>query len=146
MSWTVYQRMWQILMIKKLKSRTCYFFDDMTSIENKIKVDEKSYKNILIYHIEFVIIKDFSYRTINSVNTLYLTINKMNGYIEDSNGNKYLTLISTDEGKGTLEKYEELWNEIRDLITSITNNSDNVHEKYMKIKFNSDDDLPLKEQ
>ena len=59
---------------------------------------------------------------------------------------KYLTLISTDEGKGTLEKYEELWNKIRDLITSITNNSDNVHEKYMKIKFNSDDDLPLKEQ
>ena len=33
---------------------------------------------------------------------------------------------------------------IRDLIRSITNNSENHDEKYMKIKFNSDDDLLLK--
>ena len=39
---------------------------------------------------------------------------------------------------------EELWNKIREITKSITNNSDNYHEKYMKIKFNSDDDLPLK--
>ena len=31
-----------------------------------------------------------------------------------------------------------------DLINSITTNSDDYDEKYMKIKFNSDDDLPLK--
>ena len=30
-----------------------------------------------------------------------------------------------------------------DLISSITANSDDYDEKYMKIKFNSDDDLPL---
>ena len=36
--------------------------------------------------------------------------------------------------------FEELWNIIRDLIRSISNNSDNYDEKYMKIKFNSDDD------
>ena len=39
---------------------------------------------------------------------------------------------------------EELRNKIREITKSITNNSDNYHEKYMKIKFNSDDDLPLK--
>ena len=33
----------------------------------------------------------------------------------------------------------------KDLIRSITNNSDNYDEKYMKIKFNSDDDLPVNE-
>ena len=33
---------------------------------------------------------------------------------------------------------------MRDLIRSITNNSDNYDEKYMKIKLNSDDDLRLK--
>ena len=33
---------------------------------------------------------------------------------------------------------------IRDLIWSITNNSDNYDKKYMKIKIDSDDDLPLK--
>ena len=31
-------------------------------------------------------------------------------------------------------------NKIKDLIKSITNNSDNYDEKYMKIKFNSDDE------
>ena len=39
---------------------------------------------------------------------------------------------------------EELRNKIREITKSITNNSDNYHEKYMEIKFNSDDDLPLK--
>ena len=65
-------------------------------------------------------------------------------YIEESNGNDYLRLVPTDESKDTLKKYEELQNKIKDLIGSITSNSDNYDEKYMKIKFNSDDDVPLK--
>ena len=37
-----------------------------------------------------------------------------------------------------------MWSKIRDLIRSITNNSDDDYdEKYMKSKFNSDKDLPL---
>ena len=32
---------------------------------------------------------------------------------------------------------------IRDLIKQITNNPDDYDKKYLKIKFNSDDDLPL---
>ena len=43
-----------------------------------------------------------------------------------------------------MKKYDELWSKIRDLIRLITNNSDDYDEKYIKIKFNSDDDLPLK--
>ena len=38
---------------------------------------------------------------------------------------------------------EELWSKIRDLITLIIKNSDDYDENYMKIKFNSDDELPL---
>ena len=34
-----------------------------------------------------------------------------------------------------------MWNKIRDLIISVTKNSDD--EKYIKIKFNSGDELPL---
>ena len=34
-----------------VKNRTCYFFDDIINVEslnsNKIKIDERSYKNIL---------------------------------------------------------------------------------------------------
>ena len=41
-----------------------------------------------------------------------------------------------------MKKNEELLSEIRDLIRSKTNNSDDYDEKCMKIKFNSDDDLP----
>ena len=42
-----------------------------------------------------------------------------------------------------IKKYEELQIKIRDLIRSITKTSDNYDEKYMKIKFNLDDELPL---
>ena len=37
-------------------------------------------------------------------------------------------------------KYEEIGSKVRDLIRSITKNSDDYNEKYMKIKFN---ELPL---
>ena len=35
------------------------------------------------------------------------------------------------------------WSMIRELIRSITKFSDDYDEKYIKIKFNSDDELPL---
>ena len=62
---------------------------------NKIKIDEKSYKNILIYCV--------GYMTPNSVKPLWLIINKINGYIEESNRNKYLALARVDKSKDTLK-------------------------------------------
>ena len=44
----------------------------------------------------------------------------------------------------THKKCDELCNTIRDIVGSVPNNSDNYDKKYMRIKFNSDDDLPLK--
>ena len=38
-------------------------------------------------------IKDLSYATINGVNPLHLIINKINGYIGKSNGNKCFMLV-----------------------------------------------------
>ena len=61
-------------------------------------------QNILIYHLEYVMVKDLSNVTINSISPFYLIINKINGYIEDSNGSRHLTLFPTDESKDTLEK------------------------------------------
>ena len=60
---------------------------------NNIKIDEKSYNNIFIYYIGYVTRKDSKHVKINSENPLYLIINKMNGYFEESNRNKYLTLV-----------------------------------------------------
>ena len=47
------------------------------------------------------------------------------------------------KAKKILKKYKELWIKIKDLIRSITKNSDHYDEKYMKIKFSSNDELPL---
>ena len=55
----------------------------------------------------------------------------------------YLTLVSTNESKDKIKKYEELWNKIRALIRSRTKNSDDYDQKYKKIHCNSDDVLPL---
>ena len=41
------------------------------------------------------------------------------------------------------KKYGDLWSRIRYLLRSITENSDDYDEKYLKINFDSDDILPL---
>ena len=108
---------------------------------NNIKIDEKPYKNILIYYTGYgTTKKDLK---IYSVNPLYLIFNKTNGYFEEINGNRYLTLVPTDESKDKIKKYEELEVKIRDLIKSVTKKSDDYDKKYMRIKFDTDDQLPL---
>ena len=88
---------------KDMKNRTYYFFNDIVNIKNfnsnNIKTDEKSYKNILIYYIGCVAIKDSKYVKINSIHRLYLIFNKVNEYFEEINRNKYLTLVPTSEKK-----------------------------------------------
>ena len=88
-------------------------------------------------------IKYLKYVKINSVNPLYLIFNKVNDYYEEINTSKYLALIFTNESKEKIKKYEELWSKIRNLVSLITKNSDDYVEKYMKIKFNLDNKLPL---
>ena len=88
-------------------------------------------------------IKDSKYVKINSANPLYLIFNKVNGHFEEINGNKYLTLVPTNESEQKIKKYEKLRSKIRDLIRWMTKNSDDYDQNYMKIKFNSDDELPL---
>ena len=71
-----------------------------------------------------MIIKDLSYIKIYGANLLYLIINKINRYIDEINGNKYLTLVPTNESKDILKKYEKLWTKKRDHGKTITNKSD----------------------
>ena len=87
-------------------------------------------------------IKDLKHKKINSVNTLYLIFSKVNRYFKETNKNKYLTPVPTNESNEKIKKYDKLWSKIKDLIRSITKQSDGYHEKYMKIKFNSDYALP----
>ena len=49
-----------------------------------------------------------------------------------------------DKNKEALENYTELWDEVKDQIEIISGNEPIEYKKYfMKIKFESDDDLPL---
>ena len=58
--------------------------------QNKIKIGGNSFKNILIYYLGYMTIQNSKYVKINSVNPLYLFMNKVNGYFEEVNNNKYL--------------------------------------------------------
>ena len=132
-----------------IKNRTYYFFNGMINIKDfdpiLIKIDKKSYKNIGIYYIGYIIIKSVSdYENINSVNPLHLIIGNVDGYIEENNENKYLICVSTDKNKKVLEKYTELCKEIKYHTQTINYGKSGEYEKdYMKIKFSSDDVLPL---
>ena len=48
---------------------------------NLLKIDKKSHKNVDIFYIRYITMKDSDYVKINSVNPLYLIIDKVNGYI-----------------------------------------------------------------
>ena len=60
-----------------------------------------------------------NFNNINSVNPLYLMIDKMIGHFEEKNGNKYLVLDDVDENKEVLKKYEEVWEGVQKEIETI---------------------------
>ena len=82
-----------------------------------MKIYTKKKKKNQICYIGYVKIKDLKYVKTYSVNSLHLIFNIVNGYVEEINGNKYLILVPTND-------YD-------------------YDKKYMKIKLNSDNKLPL---
>ena len=105
---------------------------------------KKSYKNTGIYNIGYITIKKIDdCENIYSANLLYLLIAHGNRYIQEKGVNKYFVFDSTDENKELLKKYNDFFNEIRNKIKKISGDECDYEKDYMKIKFNSDDDLPL---
>ena len=80
---------------------------------------------------------------IHSVNPFYFIVDKVNGFIEEKEGNKDLNFAFTDKNSEVLKKYGELWNGIKKLIEKVDNEQGEHGKDYMKEKFNSDDDLPV---
>ena len=116
---------------------------------NLLKINKKSYKSIGIYYIGYITIKRISdYENINNVYSVYLIIDKAEGYSEcnsigETNRNKYLTFASTEKNKEVLKKYREFWNGIKYLIECNSIKAGGYEKDFMKIKFNSDVILPL---
>ena len=73
---------------------------------------------------------------------MYLLIAHANGYIEEKGVNKYLVLTLQMKIKVT-KKYNDVFNGIRDKIKEIISGEFDYEKDYMKIKLNSDDNLPI---
>ena len=87
-----------------IKNQNYYFYNDQISLKDfdarLLKVDKKDYKEIDIYYIGYVTVKKIANcNNINSVNPLYLMIDKMIGHFEEKSGNKYLVLDDVNENK-----------------------------------------------
>ena len=74
---------------------------------------------------------------------MYLLINHVSRYIEEKGVNKYLIFDSTNENKELLEKYNDVWDWIKNKIEEVSRDECDYEKDYIKIKFNSDNDLPL---
>ena len=78
---------------------------------------------------------------------MYLISGKVDGHIEEKNGSKYLVFDFTDENKEVFKKCTELWNGIKNEIEAINGGKKGEYGKdFMKIKFDTDDNLPLNKQ
>ena len=69
--------------------------------------------------------------------------NNTSRYIKEKNENKYLIFKSTDENKELLKKYLDAWSGIKNKIEAVSSGGCDYEKDVVKIKFDSDDDLPL---
>ena len=72
----------------KIKNQTYYFYSKIINLKNfdsiLLKIDKKSYKNIVIYYNGYITIKKIGdCENIHSVNPLYLQVNHAIGYTEE---------------------------------------------------------------
>ena len=132
-----------------IENRTYYFYNDLINIKDfdpkLLKLDKKTLMNIDIYYFGYVTKKE-EYK-INSVNPFYLLVYRIDGFIEEKEGDKYLNTALTDRNSEMLKKYAKVWSGIKDCIEKIRNSKSREYDKdYLKIQFNSDDDFPLNKQ
>ena len=91
-----------------IKNRTYYFHNDLINIKDfdvkLLKLDKKTSMNLGIYCIGYITKKPEWY--VNSVNPLYLLINRIDTFIEQKEGDKYFNNALTDRNS------EVIWNGI----------------------------------
>ena len=70
-------------------------------------------------------------------------INRIKGHFEEVDGDKYLIISS--ENDDIMQKYQKVLDGIKEIIKKINDYSQPIKydENYMKIKFNTDDNIPL---
>ena len=90
-----------------IKNRAYYFYNDLINIKDfdakLLKLDKKTSMNLGIYYVDYVTKKP-EWR-VNSVNPLYLMIKRIDGFIEEKDGDKYLNISDTQRNSEMLRKY-----------------------------------------
>ena len=91
-----------------IKNRMCYYFDNIMEVDEYITVDiilldEKSYKDTLVYNI--------LYKNYMDAKPLHIRFNKVDGIIKVCNEVRYLELLSSYN-----EVYSRIYSEIFDRI------------------------------
>ena len=73
-----------------------------------------------------------------------MIISDVDGYFKEKNGNKSLVFDSANENNELWKKYAGLWYLIKNEIETINAGKKGEYGKdFMKIKFDTDDNLPL---
>ena len=111
-----------VVKLLEIKSRTYYFWDDTINIKDFVprllELDKKeSSVGITIYYIGYITKK--AIYSINSVNPLYLVVRTMDGYVEEKDDDKYLNIALTSGNNEVINKFNEVWKEIKDQIFKI---------------------------
>ena len=115
-----------------IKNPACCHFDKIIKIEDfdfdNILLEKKSCENILIY--------DVSHKALVSTKPLHIMFDKVDMFIRDYDGPKYLVLFNP-------EKYNSIYDKIRYLMGLKSSITYFFSHNYSKIKIGLDDDLLL---
>ena len=110
-----------------------------------LKIDKNDYGEIDIYYIGYVTFKEIANcNNINSVNPLYLIIDKKIGHFEEKSGDKYLVLDDVNQNKEVFKKLKTFGKVLKKEIEMINSDEKIEYGKdFKKIRFESNDDSPL---
>ena len=134
-----------------IKNWNYYFYNDIINLdefeESKIKIDKKDFNDIDIYYLGYEHKKKISEcNVINSVNPLYLRIVDIKGQFEKGKDDALYLVISDkdDVFKITYNLYNlDILESIKNEITEKTWDDLEYDKGYMKIKFESNNILPV---
>ena len=124
----------------KMINQACYSYYDII----RLKYFDPIFSNINRKQVRIKRIDDYE-RICSVIAPFYWVFSFASGYIKEWVGNKYL--ISDNSfaiNKNLLKKYTEFWDVVKHEIKKINGDKKTDYRKdYIKIKFESDNDLPL---
>ena len=129
-----------------IKNRSYHFYNDKIDLDefdgSKIKVGKKNLMTLIFCYLGYEYKKRISECNVtNSVNPLYLRIADIKGkFKKDKSDNVWHLIVFGDAD--VLRKFSNIWKSIKAKIEENTGGIVQYDKDYMKIKFESNDNLP----